>query len=78
MQRLVEEHPAVAIGFLGAFTGKLRVGTTREMIGRALKTLEKERAIRLDRHRVIIVSRAALVRMLRDRPPAETWTARTS
>ena len=112
MQRLIEEHPAVAIGFLKAFAGKLRyftrkvedlsfrsvtsrvaklllelaeddgggglrlparftqqemanvVGTAREMIGRAFKTLEKEGAIRLDRHRVIIVSRAALARML--------------
>jgi CRP/FNR family cyclic AMP-dependent transcriptional regulator len=112
MRRLVEEHPAIAIGFLKAFAGKLRyftrkvedlsfrsvtsrvakllleiaeddgrgglrlkqqftqqemagvVGTAREMIGRAFKALEKEGAIRLDRHRVVIVSRAALARML--------------
>ncbi len=112
MRRLVEEHPAIAIGFLKAFAGKLRyftrkvedlsfrsvtsrvaklllemaeddgkgglrlkqqftqqemasvVGTAREMIGRAFKALEKEGAIRLDRHRVVIVSRAALTRML--------------
>ncbi|MBI4572547.1 MAG: Crp/Fnr family transcriptional regulator [candidate division NC10 bacterium] len=112
MRRLVEEHPAIALGFLKAFAGKLRfftrkvedlsfrsvtsrvakllleiaeddgkgglvlrqrftqqemasvVGTTREMIGRAFKALEKAGAIRLDRHRVVIVSRAALTRML--------------
>jgi CRP/FNR family transcriptional regulator len=40
------------------------VGTAREMIGRAFKVLEKEGAIRIDRHRVVIVSRAALARML--------------
>jgi len=112
MRRLVEEHPAVAIGFLKAFAGKLRyftrkvedlsfrsvtsrvakllletaeddgkgnlrlkqqftqqemaavVGTAREMIGRAFRVLEKEGAIRLERHRIMIVSRAALARML--------------
>jgi len=112
MQRLLREHPAVAIGFLTAFAGKLRyftrkvedlsfrsvtsrvaklllelaeddgggglrlparftqqemanvVGTAREMIGRAFKTLEKEGAIKMDRHRVVIVSRAALARLL--------------
>ncbi len=112
MQRLVEEYPAIAIGFLKAFAGKLRyftrkvedlsfrsvtsrvakllletaeddgsgglrlkqqltqqemasvVGTAREMIGRAFKVLEKEGAIALDRHRVVIVSRAAMIRML--------------
>lgn len=112
MRRLVEEHPAIAVGFLKAFAGKLRyftrkvedlsfrsvtsrvakflleiaeddgkgglclkhqftqqemaavVGTAREMIGRAFRVLEKEGAIKLDRHRVVIVSRAALARML--------------
>ncbi len=112
MRRLVEEHPAIAIGFLKAFAGKLRyftrkvedlsfrsvtsrvakllleiveddgkgglrlkqrftqqemaavVGTAREMIGRAFRTLEKEGAIKLERHRVVIVSRAALARLL--------------
>ena len=112
MRRLVEEHPAIAIGFLKAFAGKLRyftrkvedlsfrsvtsrvakfllemaeddgrgglrlkqqftqqaiasvVGTAREMIGRAFKALEKEGAIKLDRHQVIIVSRAAMIRLL--------------
>lgn len=111
MRRLVEEHPAIAIGFLKAFAGKLRhftrkvedlsfrsvtgrvakllleiaeddgkgglrlkrqitqqemaavVGTAREMIGRAFKVLEREGAIRLDRHRVVILSKAALARM---------------
>ena len=112
MQRLLQEHPAVAFGFLKAFAGKLRyftrkvedlsfrsvtsrvaksllgmaedddsgglrlpprftqqemanvVGTAREMIGRAFKALEKEGAIKMDRHRVVIVSRAALARLL--------------
>jgi len=112
MRHLVEEHPAIAIGFLRAFAGKLRyftrkvedlsfrsvtsrvakllleiaeddgqgglrvkqqftqqemaavVGTAREMIGRAFKVLEREGAIKLDRHRVVIISKAALSRML--------------
>jgi hypothetical protein len=42
MQRLIEEHQTVAIGFLKAFAGEFRVGTAREMIGRAFKTLEKK------------------------------------
>src|SRR5574341_473089 len=106
MRRLVEEHPAVAIGFLKVFARKLRfftqkvedlsfrsvtnrvaklllelaeddgrgnlrlkqqftqqefanvVGTAREMIGRAFKSLEKEGAIKLSRHRVVILSKA--------------------
>ena len=40
------------------------VGTAREMIGRAFKVLEKEGAIKMDRHRVVIVSRASLARLL--------------
>jgi CRP-like cAMP-binding protein len=112
MRRLVEEHPAIAIGFLKAFAGKLRyftrkvedlsfrsvtgrvakllleiaeddgkggvrlkqqftqqemaavVGTAREMIGRAFKALEKEGAIKLDRHRIVVLSRTALARLL--------------
>ena len=40
------------------------VGTAREMIGRAFKVLEKEGAIRMDRHRVVIVSRSVLARLL--------------
>ena len=112
MQRLLQEYPAVAFGFLKAFAGKLRyftrkvedlsfrsvtsrvaklllelaeddgrgglrlparftqqemanvVGTAREMIGRAFKVLEKEGAIKMDRHRVVIVSRTALARLL--------------
>ena len=35
-------------------------GTAREMIGRSLKTLEEDGAIRLDRHRIIIASKEAL------------------
>jgi CRP/FNR family transcriptional regulator len=112
MRRLVEEHPAVAIGFLKVFARKLRfftqkvedlsfrsvtsrvaklllemaeddgrgnlrlkqqftqqefanvVGTAREMIGRAFKALEKEGAIKLSRHRVVILSKAVLTRLL--------------
>lgn len=112
MQRLLQEHPAVALGFLKAFAARLRyftrkvedlsfrsvtsrvaklllemaeedgrgglrlparltqqemanvVGTAREMIGRAFKVLEKEGAIKMDRHRVVIVNRAALARLL--------------
>ena len=112
MRCLVEEHPAVAIGFLKVFARKLRfftqkvedlsfrsvtsrvaklllelaeddgrgglrlkqqfsqqemaavVGTAREMIGRAFKALEKEGAIKLDRHRILILSKTALTRML--------------
>jgi CRP-like cAMP-binding protein len=112
MRRLIEEDPAIAIGFLKAFAGKLRyftrkledlsfrsvtsrvakllleiaeddgkgwlrlkqqftqqelaavVGTAREMVGRAFRVLEKEGAIKLDHHRVVILSRAALARLL--------------
>jgi len=112
MRRLVEKHPAVAIGFLKVFARKLRfftqkvedlsfrsvtsrvaklllemaeddgrgnlrlkqqftqqefanvVGTAREMIGRAFKALEKEGAIKLSRHRVVILSKAVLTRLL--------------
>ncbi len=39
------------------------VGTAREMIGRAFKALEREGAIKLDRHRVIILSKSALSRL---------------
>lgn len=35
-------------------------GTAREMIGRSLKALEEEKAIRLDRHRIVIINREAL------------------
>ncbi len=36
------------------------IGTAREMVGRSLKTLEEEGAIRLDRHRIIITNQEAL------------------
>jgi CRP/FNR family transcriptional regulator len=36
------------------------IGTAREMVGRSLKTLEEEGAIRLERHRVIITDKKAL------------------
>jgi len=35
-------------------------GTVREVVGRALKALEEEGAIRLDRHRIIITDKEAL------------------
>jgi CRP/FNR family transcriptional regulator len=38
-------------------------GTAREMIGRSLKSLEEEGAIRLDRHRIVITDRDALEEM---------------
>ncbi len=36
------------------------VGTAREVVGRSLKALEDEGAIRMDRHRIVIVNRAIL------------------
>ncbi len=38
-------------------------GTAREMVGRALRTLEEEGAIRIDRHRIVIADKEALRRM---------------
>jgi CRP/FNR family transcriptional regulator len=38
-------------------------GTAREMIGRSLKALEEEGAIRMDRHRVVITDREALEKL---------------
>lgn len=38
-------------------------GTAREVVGRALKTLEEDGLIRLDRHRIIITDRKALREM---------------
>ncbi len=43
-------------------------GTAREMVGRALKALEGEGIIRLERHRIIITDREALTRKI-----AATW-----
>jgi CRP-like cAMP-binding protein len=36
------------------------VGTAREVVGRSLKELEEEGAIKMDRHRIVIVNRALL------------------
>jgi len=36
------------------------VGTAREVVGRSLKALEEEGAIRMDRHRIAIVNREVL------------------
>jgi CRP-like cAMP-binding protein len=36
------------------------IGTAREMVGRSIKNLEEEGAIRLERHRIIITNQAAL------------------
>ena len=38
-------------------------GTAREMVGRSLKSLEDEGAIRLDRHRIVITDKEALREM---------------
>ena len=38
-------------------------GTAREVVGRSLKSLEDEGAIRLDRHRIVITDREALREM---------------
>jgi len=37
-----------------------QLGTVREMVGRALRDLEEESVIRFDRHRIVILDRAAL------------------
>lgn len=39
-------------------------GTVREVVGRSLKVLEQEGAIRLDHHRIIIADREALKRLI--------------
>lgn len=39
-------------------------GTAREMIGRSLKTLEEEKAIRLEHHRIVIINSQALKEMV--------------
>jgi CRP-like cAMP-binding protein len=39
-------------------------GTAREVVGRSLKALEKEGAIKLDRHRIIITDKEALQKIM--------------
>ncbi|MBM4444396.1 MAG: Crp/Fnr family transcriptional regulator [Chloroflexi bacterium] len=39
------------------------VGTAREVVGRSLKALEEEGAIRMDRHRIVIVNKKRLEQM---------------
>ncbi len=39
------------------------IGTAREMVGRSIKTLEEEGAIRIDRHRIIVTNPDALRRI---------------
>ena len=39
------------------------VGTAREVVGRSLKALEDEGAIRMDRHRIVITSKEILEEM---------------
>jgi CRP/FNR family cyclic AMP-dependent transcriptional regulator len=39
------------------------IGTAREMVGRSLRTLEEEGAIRMERHRIIITNQEALREM---------------
>jgi CRP/FNR family cyclic AMP-dependent transcriptional regulator len=41
-----------------------RLGTVREMIGRALRELADEGLIKLDRHRIVILDRGALVALI--------------
>ena len=101
--QVVEQHPALALGLLGEFTGRVRhlvnlvdelalhtvqgrvagllleqaqavqpaltqadmaarLGTVREMVGRALKTFEGLGLIRIDRGAITIVDRAGLER----------------
>ena len=38
-------------------------GTAREMVGRSLKVLEEDGSIRLERHRIVITDREALIEM---------------
>jgi len=40
------------------------VGTAREVVGRSLKTLEDEGAIRMDRHRIVITDKETLKDMV--------------
>jgi CRP/FNR family cyclic AMP-dependent transcriptional regulator len=35
-------------------------GTVREVVGRSLKSLEEEGAIRLERHRIVVINKEAL------------------
>ncbi len=39
------------------------VGTAREVVGRSLKTLEEEGAIKMDRHRIVVVNKEILEEM---------------
>lgn len=39
-------------------------GTAREVVGRSLKTLEEEGAIKLDRHRIVITDKEALQKIM--------------
>jgi CRP-like cAMP-binding protein len=39
-------------------------GTVREVVGRSLKALEEEGAIKLDRHRIIITDKGALMKIM--------------
>ena len=39
-------------------------GTVREVVGRSLKVLEEEGAIKLDHHRIIIADKEALKRII--------------
>lgn len=39
------------------------VGTAREVVGRSLRVLEEEGAIRMDRHRIVVTNRKALQQM---------------
>ncbi|MCL5958495.1 MAG: Crp/Fnr family transcriptional regulator [Chloroflexi bacterium] len=67
--KILLQHAAEVSG-TGGFEGKLTqqqmaamAGTAREMVGRALKALEQQGAIKLERGRIVIVDREALEEM---------------
>ena len=39
-------------------------GTAREVVGRSLKELEEAGAIKLDRHRIVIIDKEALLKIV--------------
>ena len=50
-----EQHPRLTQQEMAAM-----VGTAREVVGRSLKVLEDEGAIRMERHRIVVTNRKAL------------------
>ena len=65
--KILLEHAGEGIGSGPRLTQQemaAMAGTARETIGRSLKTLEEEKAIRLDRHRIVITDKEALEEMV--------------